>query len=91
MTDVLSSQFSVRFADFVSVKRRFLRSVALERDFYSDDSLQGYLVTESAKATFARIAAGIDEPAARAVSLTGPYGTGKSGVCAVGCVATVPK
>ncbi len=65
-------------AGFISVQRRFLRSVNLERDFYSPDPLDGYLLTASALLAFDRLAAGISQPHARAFSLTGPYGSGKS-------------
>jgi hypothetical protein len=68
----------VTLAALVSVQRRFLRSVNLERDFYSPDPLEGYLLTASAAAAFERLSAGIAQPHARAFSLTGPYGSGKS-------------
>ena len=68
----------VVLANLIRVQRRFLRSVNLERDFYSPDPLDGYLLTASAAAAFERLSAGIAQPHARAFSLTGPYGSGKS-------------
>ena len=65
-------------SQLVSVRPRFLRSVNLERDFIAPDALNGYVQTPSASAALERITAGIDSPALRAWSITGPYGTGKS-------------
>ena len=50
----------------------------LERDFYSPDPLAGYVPTPGAFAALERIAEGIGNPTARAFSVTGAYGTGKS-------------
>lgn len=69
-------------SEIVKVRRRFLRSVSLERDFYTTAPLEGYIPTPSAIAALGRIAAGVRDPSARAVSLTGAYGTGKS-ACAL--------
>ncbi len=65
-------------AELVSVRPRFLRSVNLERDFRTPDALEGYVPTPSALSALERITAGVTEPAKRAWSVTGPYGTGKS-------------
>ncbi len=65
-------------SDLVAVRPRFLRSVNLEKDFYSPDALAGYVPTPSALTALARIAAGVQSPTQRAWSITGPYGTGKS-------------
>ena len=73
-------------SEIVKVRRRFLRSVSLERDFYTTAPLEGYIPTPSAIAALGRIAAGVRDPSARAVSLTGAYGTGKSA-----CVHKVPR
>ncbi len=62
----------------VTVRRRFLRSVHLERDFYAPGATDGYAPTLVALATLRRIVAGVRTPAARAFSLTGAYGSGKS-------------
>jgi predicted NACHT family NTPase len=68
----------LRLTALVGVRQRFLRSVNLERDFYSEDALQGYVPTPAALSALERIAEGIRNPNARAYSLTGAYGTGKS-------------
>ena len=68
----------VPLTELASVRQRFLRSVNLERDFYSPDPLAGYVPTPAAFAALERIAEGIGNPSARAYSLTGAYGTGKS-------------
>ncbi len=68
----------LRLTELVGVRQRFLRSVNLERDFYSVDALQGYVPTPAALSALERIAEGIRNPNARAYSLTGAYGTGKS-------------
>ena len=66
-------------AEIVNVKSRFGRSVNLERDFYRDISLDGYvLTTTSRQALEILLHARSNANAARAFSLTGPYGSGKS-------------
>src|SRR5579875_1063655 len=77
-------------ANFISVQRRFLRSVNLERDFYSPDPLDGYLLTARAVVAFDRLATGIATPHARAFSLTGPYGSGKSAFALFASKALAP-
>lgn len=62
----------------VNVRSRFLRSVNLERDFYTEAPLDGYVPTPGAMAALGRIAQDVQMPHARAWSVTGPYGTGKS-------------
>ena len=61
------------------VKGRFRRSVHLERDFYTENALDGYVLTATARETLSRIASTLEnETASQAWSLTGPYGSGKS-------------
>lgn len=72
------AEVGLQLTSFVGVRQRFLRSVNLERDFYSVDALQGYVPTPAALSALERIAEGIRNPNARAYSLTGAYGTGKS-------------
>ena len=70
---------NVGLSDFIQVKARFGRSVNLERDFYSRVSLEGYVLTTTAKYAFERIVGAFeDKTASRAWTLTGPYGSGKS-------------
>jgi hypothetical protein len=62
-----------------SVASRFTRSVNIQQDLWQPESLQGYLVTAGARRALLRIAPARYTPeAARAWTLTGPYGTGKS-------------
>lgn len=68
----------ISLAEIVGLKRRFLRSVNLERDFYTAAPLDGYILTSSALSTLQRLAIGVHNTYARAVSITGAYGTGKS-------------
>ena len=68
----------IPLAELVSVRQRFLRSVNLEQDFYTANPLDGYLLTPSGFAALERIAEGVRRPYARAFSITGAYGSGKS-------------
>ena len=62
-----------------SVASRFTRSVNIQQDLWQPESLQGYLMTAGARRALLRIAPARFTPqAARAWTLTGPYGTGKS-------------
>lgn len=76
LTDDTTAGMPLR--DLVSVRPRYLRSVNLERDFYTGDPLVGYVVTPSVLSSLERIATAIEQPYARAISLTGAYGSGKS-------------
>ncbi len=80
-------------ADFFSVKRRYSRSVNLERDLEQPDALQGYILTERSVNALRRVLSGIKEGTRRTShggeatsphvsssswTLTSVYGTGKS-------------
>lgn len=66
-------------AEIVSVKPRFGRSVNLERDFYNQISLDGYVLTLTSRQALDRILQALNnEQLERAFTLTGPYGSGKS-------------
>ena len=69
---------AVALRDVVSIEQRFLRSVNLERDFYSASPLDGYIPTPSVVAALHRISEGVTAQHARAFTLTGSYGSGKS-------------
>ena len=61
------------------VASRFHRSVHLERDFYTENALEEYVLTVTARETLQRIIAALEnESTSKAWSLTGPYGSGKS-------------
>ena len=61
------------------IKGRFRRSVHLERDFYTENTLDGYILTVTAREILSRVIATLEnEITSKAWSLTGPYGSGKS-------------
>jgi len=66
-------------SSFISVKRRYSRSVNLERDIEIPDSLNGYVPTTRAIDGIERFLRAFSLPnSVRAWTITGPYGTGKS-------------
>ena len=68
-----------RLSDHVSLERRYTRSVSLERDLLVADSILGYVPTRKAVEVLERfLEANAKNHAARAWTLTGVYGTGKS-------------
>ncbi|MCY3724601.1 MAG: hypothetical protein OXG97_20490 [Candidatus Poribacteria bacterium] len=70
---------NVPLSTIFKVKGRFQRSVHLERDFYTENALDGYILTVTAREMLSRVAATLEnETASKAWSLTGPYGSGKS-------------
>jgi hypothetical protein len=69
----------IKLSEIVSVSSRFSRSVNLERDFYDQVSLTGYVLTTTARDGLRRIAEAYTNPnATRAWTITGSYGSGKS-------------
>lgn len=70
---------NVSLAELFSVTGRFQRSVHLERDFYTENALDGYVLTGTAQETLLRVVSALENGAtSKAWSLTGPYGSGKS-------------
>ena len=70
---------NVRLSNLFHVKGRFQRSVHLERDFYTENALDGYILTVTAREMLSRVVATLEnETTSKAWSLTGPYGSGKS-------------
>ena len=70
---------NVPLSDIFRVKGRFQRSVHLERDFYTENALDGYILTVTAREMLSRVASTLEnEITSKAWSLTGPYGSGKS-------------
>ena len=65
-------------ADIFSVKRRYSRSVNLERDLEQPDALEGYILTERSVDALRRVLSGIKEGTSSSWTLTSVYGTGKS-------------
>lgn len=66
-------------SEFVRIKRRYSRSVNLERDFGIPDSLVGYIPTSRAIDGVERFLRSLTlDNSVRARTITGSYGTGKS-------------
>lgn len=66
-------------SDYISIQRRYSRSVNLERDLNIAESVIGYIPTQRALETFERFISAYSTPnSVRAWTLTGVYGTGKS-------------
>jgi hypothetical protein len=69
----------VLLSNLVKISGRFTRSVNLERDFFSSAGVDGYVLTTTSRTTLRRIAEGVTKKGgARAWTLTGPFGSGKS-------------
>ena len=70
---------TIPLSELFHVASRFHRSVHLERDFYTENALDGYVLTVTARETLRRVIAALeDELTSKAWTLTGPYGSGKS-------------
>lgn len=66
-------------SEAVSIAGRFTRSVSLVKDWERPDALEGYILTPTGREILSRFTASIrGESAARAWSIVGPYGGGKS-------------
>ena len=70
---------TIPLSELFHVTSRFHRSVNLERDFYTENALEGYVLTVTAREMLRRMIAALkNESTSKAWSLTGPYGSGKS-------------
>ena len=70
---------TIPLSELFHVTSRFHRSVHLERDFYTGNALEGYVLTVTAREILQRVITALeDESTSKAWSLTGPYGSGKS-------------
>ena len=70
---------NIPLSELFQVKGRFRRSVHLERDFYTENALDGYVLTATAREMVSRVISTLgNETTSKAWSLTGPYGSGKS-------------
>ena len=70
---------TIPLSELFHVTSRFHRSVHLERDFYTKNALDGYVLTVTARETLRRVITALEnELTSKAWSLTGPYGSGKS-------------
>ena len=69
----------IPLSQYVTIKRRYVRSVNLERDLDVATSLEGYTITPRATAALTRLAAALSaRKTSRAWTITGVYGSGKS-------------
>jgi hypothetical protein len=69
----------MRLNTLFSVAPRYTRSISLERDIENAQAVAGYVLTPTGRDLLARVSRTLDgEPAHRAWTLTGPYGSGKS-------------
>ncbi len=67
-----------RLIEAVKVRKRFSRSANVERDLFTD-AISGYLPTPRALDVIRRVVDGLQDPGiGSAISVTGPYGSGKS-------------
>ena len=65
--------------DHIKVRRRYTRSVNLERDLEIADSVNGYIITPKVEGLINRFIDSLSTPnSVRAWTITGAYGTGKS-------------
>ena len=70
---------NIPLSHLFKVKGRFRRSVHLERDFYTENALDGYVLTATVREMLSRVISTLEnETTSKAWSLTGPYGSGKS-------------
>ncbi len=70
---------TAKLSETVKVESRFGRSVNLERDFYAQAALDGFILTTTGRTAIYRFAESFaDATAVRAWTLTGPFGSGKS-------------
>ena len=70
---------TIPLSEIFRITSRFHRSVHLERDFYGENPLEGYVITVTAREMLQRVIVALEnESTSKAWSLTGPYGSGKS-------------
>ncbi|MBU2008219.1 hypothetical protein KJ743_03895 [Patescibacteria group bacterium] len=66
-------------SDCIEIRRQFLRSVNIEKDYQIDGQADEYIITATARHVLRRVVEGLgDGSTYRAWTLTGPYGVGKS-------------
>jgi hypothetical protein len=66
-------------AEYITIARRYVRSIDVVRDVEDARALEGYVLTPAVKDALHRILNGLRSGStSRAFRITGPYGTGKS-------------
>jgi len=79
-------------AKYISIKRRYSRSVNLERDSLEADSVLGYVPTAKSAETIERVLTSLSTPrSTSAWTLTGVYGTGKSSLAHILSALCAPR
>ena len=69
----------LQLSSLVHTPDRYLRSINIERDSGSTDALQGYVLSAQVRQILWRLGDSLrDDTGARAWTVTGPYGSGKS-------------
>lgn len=75
----MAEQTSFSLADYVHIRPAAVRAIRLESDWHMPGLTPNYVLTAQARTSLERILAGLeDKQVARAWTLTGPYGSGKS-------------
>lgn len=75
----MAEQTSPSLADYVYIQQTAIRAIRLESDWQRVGLTPNYVLTAQARASLERILAGLEgHHLARAWTLTGPYGSGKS-------------
>jgi hypothetical protein len=68
-----------KLSDCIEIRRQFLRSVNLEKDYKSNSQNGDYIITPTARQILRRVTEGLSAGSTyRAWTITGPYGVGKS-------------
>jgi hypothetical protein len=78
-TSTSSGAHEKKISDLLDIRKRFLRSANLERDFDDPTAIGGYVATKFTRSCFERLADGLKPKSGqRAWRMTGDYGSGKS-------------
>lgn len=87
----LVAQDAQTLADVVRISRQFQRSIRIDTDLGSEDSLSGYICQGTAKAVLENMGAQMRGTQQRAFTWTGPYGGGKSSLALLLCSLLGPN
>lgn len=79
MIIIMGAYIKMVLYDYIKVKRRYTRSINLERDLEVSESVNGYILTPKIENLINHFIDSITASnAVRSWTITGPYGTGKS-------------